>query len=328
MHKMIKILFLYDEPRTFILQDLAILKDYYDVVPLKYSGKKDIPLIAWYILITDINFSWFALGYASVAVFFSKLFRKKSVVVAGGWDVASVPEINYGAMQTPKRRRKTKFTLDHADRILAVSESTKKEVLSWSPDSKVAVVYNGINPTLYVPNDQKKKIVLTVGGVSWSTVYKKGLETFVKAAKYMQDTEFVLAGKHFDDAHEYLESISTPNVRFTGYIPSDDLRKLYQDAKVYVQVSAHESFGCSLAEAMLCECVPVATERAALTEVVGDVGYYVDYNDPEGTAQAIKEALSSNKGLDARSRIEKLYPRERRKDKIIEIIEGFSQESL
>lgn len=306
---------------TFVKADLNALSQIYDVRTFKYNSKKDILKLLFEVLRTDLNYSWFVLGYTSIAVLFSKLFHKKSIAVAGGWDVVSMPEINYGAMQSSKRRRKTKFALDYADRILAVSESTKREVISWSPNSKVVTVYNGINPGFYVPKNNKKNLVLTVGGVTWGTVHKKGLETFVKSAKYLEGIEFVLAGKHFDDSHKYLESIASPNVRFTGYIFSDELLDLYQSAKVYVQVSAHESFGCSLAEAMLCECVPVVTERGALPEVVGDTGYYVDYNDPEATAQMIEKALASNKGPDARMRIKELYPVNKRKDEIIEIIE-------
>jgi glycosyltransferase involved in cell wall biosynthesis len=320
MQKKIKILFLYDEPRTFILQDLEILKQNYDIRTLKYNGKKDIPLLILYVLATNLSFSWFALGYASVAVFFSKIFGKKSIVVAGGWDVVNMPEINYGAMQNSKRRRKTKYTLDNADRILAVSESTKENVLYWCHNAKVETVYNGFDCIKY-HSLKKDDLVISVGTVSWHTLQLKGIETFVKSACFLPDTTFMLIGPHNDDSIEYLKSFAPSNVIFKCYTPHDELIEFLAKAKVYVQVSAQESFGCALAEAMLCECVPVVTNRGALSEVVGDTGFYVDYNDPRGTAQMIIEALKSNKGSEARHRIKTLYSLDKRKDKVVSIIE-------
>ena len=76
-----------------------------------------------------------------------------------------------------------------------------------------------------------------------------------------------------------------------------------------------------MAEGMLCGCVPVVTDRGAIPEVVGDTGFYVPYGDPEATAEAIKEALNSNKGKQARERIKKMFPIERRERELISEIE-------
>jgi len=94
----------------------------------------------------------------------------------------------------------------------------------------------------------------------------------------------------------------------------------YQKAKVYCQLSAHESFGVALAEAMSCCCVPVVTRRYALPEVVGDAGFYVPYNDPKATAEAIRKALKSNKGRKARERIKKYFSIKTREKRLIEEI--------
>ena len=319
-NKKYKILFICDQNPTFISRDLKILNIYFDVVLLKYTGKKDLIKLAKGVLTTDLNFSWFALGYATAAVFFSKIFRKKSVVVAGGFDVVSIPEIGYGAMQSPKHRRKTKFTLKYADKVLAVSEFTNREVFQWVDSCNSMVVYNAFDYNLYKPRGEKQEIVITVGNVKKTTLMKKGLKTFVESAKFLPDVKFVLIGKHVDDSIEDLKSIASPNVEFTGYVSFDELLNYYQKAKVYVQVSAHESFGCSLAEAMLCECVPVVTNRAAIPEVVGDTGFYVPYWDPKAIAEAIKKALKSDKGKVARVRIKTLFPLEKREEKLVKII--------
>ena len=77
----------------------------------------------------------------------------------------------------------------------------------------------------------------------------------------------------------------------------DELIMLYSESKVYCQLSLHESFGCALVEAMLCDCIPVVTNRGALPEIVGKEGYIIPFGNVNRTVEAIKEALNSyNKG--------------------------------
>ena len=73
---------------------------------------------------------------------------------------------------------------------------------------------------------------------------------------------------------------------------------------------------------MSCGCVPVVTRRYALPGVVGDTGFYVPYNDPKATAEAIRKALESGKGAKARERVKKYFSLEAREKGLIrEILE-------
>lgn len=101
--------------------------------------------------------------------------------------------------------------------------------------------------------------------------------------------QFVLAGKWRDDAIDYLRSIATPNVVFTGQVENPTLIDLYTRSSVYVQLSRHEGFGLSVAEAMLAGCIPGVTRVGSLPEVVGDAGIYVDTKEPAEIARAIHE---------------------------------------
>jgi glycosyltransferase involved in cell wall biosynthesis len=66
---------------------------------------------------------------------------------------------------------------------------------------------------------------------------------------------------------------------------------------------------------MLCECVPVVSRRAALPEVVGDCGVYVDNLTPEALANGILQALTFGPewGKRARQRVVELFPLEKRR---------------
>jgi glycosyltransferase involved in cell wall biosynthesis len=167
-------------------------------------------------------------------------------------------------------------------------------------------------------------LVITVANITGLTLKKKGLDTFVKASAYLPNIRFILVGKYDNSSVEPLKRIAGSNVIFIGYVSDDSLVALYRKAKVYCQLSAHESFGVALAEAMACGCVPVVTRRYALPEVVGDAGFYVPHGDPKATAEAIKKALKSNKGKLARERIRTYFSLETREQKLInEIINLF-----
>ena len=318
-----KIAFAYYDFSSFVRQDEEILARHFEVIRVNYRRSADIFKILVSVLKCDVSFSWFASGHSFAAVLFSKLLGKKSIVIAGGYDVACIPEINYGQFTLSRAKRfMTSFSLRYADLILPVSEFTKKEVLRWAQPKKNLVIYNGVNIKSFQADGEKEDLVITVGGVSRSNLSRKGLETFVKSAGLVPEARFVVIGKEQDDSINHLRSIASPNVSFTGFVTDQELLSWYQRARVYVQVSAYESFGMSLAEAMLCECVPVVTEKGALPEVVGDTGFYVAYEDEKATARGIKEALRSDNGVRARRRIEHLFSLARREKALIESIEA------
>lgn len=72
---------------------------------------------------------------------------------------------------------------------------------------------------------------------------------------------------------------------------------------------------------MLCECVSVISNRAAVPEVVCDCGFYVDRLEPELLAEKTKEAFESPKeiGQRARQRIIENFPLEKRRREVVSI---------
>jgi glycosyltransferase involved in cell wall biosynthesis len=255
-----------------------------------------------------------------MAVLFSRIFRKKSIVIAGGWDVVSMPEIGYGAMKG-KRIKKTQYALKKANRVMAVSESTKDWIQKWVERDDIITLYHGFDAQIFAPKGEKENMVLTVGKLQNDvTIGIKGLETFLKASELLPDVKFILIGSHDPKLAKMWRAKAPSNLVILEHIPNEKLIEYYQKAKVYAQLSYQESFGCAMAESMLCGCVPVVTRRGAIPEVVGDVGFYVEYGDAKAAAEKIKEALSSDLGVDARKRIMKLFPLGKRKKKLTKIV--------
>jgi glycosyltransferase involved in cell wall biosynthesis len=209
--------------------------------------------------------------------------------------------------------------------VTVPSNYSKTILLKYNPRlvKKLKVFPNLISQSKYVAKDIKnnknKKMVLTVGAINKWYIYRKGLLIFVKSAKFLPDVEFYLVGK-YDNSINTLKKQASKNVHFTGYLSDEELIKLYSVSDVYCQLSRYESFGVALAEAMLCECVPVICDKGALPEVVGDTGFYVHELTPEETARQIETALCSNLGGKARERIINNFSIEKREEELIKMI--------
>jgi glycosyltransferase involved in cell wall biosynthesis len=184
--------------------------------------------------------------------------------------------------------------------------------------------HHGIEGVPATHLSDRENLVITVGNVSWSILTRKGLKVFCPAAALLPEYRVVLVGRLVDAAIDHLRSISAPNVFFSGFVDEATLRDYYEKASVYVQASAHEGFGMSLAEAMLAGCVPVTTPCAAIPEVAGDEAVYVDSTGPEHIAAAIREAAV--RPLQARERAQqrvlKLFSLERRRASLNQCLEA------
>jgi alpha-1,3-rhamnosyl/mannosyltransferase len=64
-----------------------------------------------------------------------------------------------------------------------------------------------------------------------------------------------------------------------GYVADEDLPALYAGARAFALPSLHEGFGLTVLEAMAAGVPVVASERAALPEVVTGAGVLADPDD-------------------------------------------------
>ncbi|MGF3555214.1 MAG: glycosyltransferase [Thermoplasmatota archaeon] len=331
MKKNINVCFVGNLSSAFVKRDYKILKKHFDVdvveIPKKKLGWiKYAFILAKTVKKSDLVFSWFASWHSALGVFFSKFFKKTSVVVAGGYDAVFCPEINYGAFTNLKEKIPAYYVLNHADLLLAVSQFNLNEVLRVAKPKKIKMVYNGVDTTKFKPSNYKEKnLIITVGAINWNNLKRKGIETFVRTAKYLQECCFVVIGKYIDNSIDYLKSIASENVVFTGFVSESELIKWYQKANVICQLSYHEAFGHAPAEGMACGCIPVITKEInAMSEIIGNAGFYVSFGDEKETAEAIKKALNASDEArkKARERIIEMFSMEEREIKLTTIIEN------
>jgi glycosyltransferase involved in cell wall biosynthesis len=306
---------------SFVARDFETLCQRYRIRRWFYRGSLhgllDRAVILSSVLSSDFNVSWFGYHQAYWAVRYSRRFGRKSLVILGGFDVCGEEDPNL-----PARVGEVRYILRNADRILAVSNRVREKARSIEPDARVDLVYHGFDSGTYRPSGEKKEIVTTVAFVKRANLRRKGLDTFVRSAAFMPEYRFLLVGEWLDDAIDHLRSIATKNVSFTGRVSETELVRIFQESAVYVQASMHEGFGCSLAEAMLCGCVPVVSDKGAIPEVVGNAGIYIDPTDARDATRGIRTAMTTPRlAAAARTRIATLFPAERRQERFLSIIE-------
>jgi glycosyltransferase involved in cell wall biosynthesis len=129
---------------------------------------------------------------------------------------------------------------------------------------------------------------------------RKNLDRLIRACTLLRDQEFadlqlIIAGKPDFGAQRVLAQTRRLSheslVRWVGLLPEEDLPAFFTGAGVFVYPSLFEGFGLPILEAMACGAPVVASDRAAMPELLGDAGLLVDPEDVAALATAMGRVL-------------------------------------
>jgi glycosyltransferase involved in cell wall biosynthesis len=273
-----------------------------------------------------VVFCWFASVYAAIATFLARLFGKKCIIVVGGVDVAGDKDLGYGIWLNPWKAQLIKFALRNAHKVLVVDPSLKNEAV-WRArydGANIECVPTGYDSSVWFPAGKKQPIILTAAiARDWVNVRRKGLDLLVEAAKKLPRARFMVIGTD----PTLVAQLSPPdNIVFRLRIPREQLLEYYQSAKVYCQPSRWEGLPNALCEAMLCGCIPVATNVFGQPTALGESGILVTKGNVGELVAALESAMAmpESAGLKARERIASLFPKELRDRRLTALIREVS----
>lgn len=188
----------------------------------------------------------------------------------------------------------TKYVAKYATHIIAVSQSTKKDLIKqFKVDPKrITVVHEAVNTGLFYPREKtevenvrkefglKRPYLLFVGTIQ----PRKNLLSLIEAFSKLKakNIDLVLAGKPgwlFEEI--YLAPIKFgvgTRVKFLGFVPEDKIPALYSGAEVFVYPSLYEGFGLPILEAMACGCSVLTSNATSMPEVSGGNALLVNPN--------------------------------------------------
>jgi len=308
----------------FIQDDLNTLKKFYSIKVQIGSGLSHIFKIILVCYRTDIVFCWFASTYSSVAVALMRLLHRRSIIVIGGVDAAKEKKLNYGIWLNPWKAIFVRYAVRNADKILAVDKSLadKARVLAGYDGNNIDILPTGydINFWKISERNNNKAGVLTVANADNEQRFRvKGIDILFEAARLLPEVPFTVIGLSDRIAELFNPA---PNVKVLPSVERKQLLTYYQNAKVYCQPSRHEGMSNALCEAMLCGCVPVATDVGATKNIIGEIGFCIP-PEANAAALAITDALllSEEMHLTAREKIVSRFDKEIREKKVTQIIE-------
>jgi glycosyltransferase involved in cell wall biosynthesis len=299
---------------TFIAQDVSILKESFEIRKSQCSSLSQMIATSRIASTSDITFCWFGSVRFMLPVFAAKLFRRRVVIVAGGYDVANVPEIPYGNMARFHSRLLGRLLFKLADQVLAVSRSARNQTIHEAgvTPSRVRIAYNAVDHGKFLGKNtgrQRVRRVLLIANVFGDTYERKNIDYALQVAKRLSDLPFLFAGVFDSEATRRFKAAAPPNAHLMGSMSQAQLADLYGSSLIYFQPSLHESFGCAVAEAMMCGCIPIVSNSYALPEVVGDSGILIDPRDTESSIQAIRSVLNDcfRPSEDASDRVKRMF---------------------
>jgi len=242
---------------------------------------------------------WFAGTPSMVLAIAAKLLWRKVVLITGGWDSIYLPEIRWGQLRGPRQRRCFAMFLRLADAVLPFSDDARRRIEGSCAVRHLQTVYPAVDTKFFDIDGRprQRRVVTCCYQYDGAKIVQKGLAALVAAARRLPELEFVILGNPEDEAARAFQASASGNVRFVGRLPErKDYRQFLQESSVYAQLSHHEGFGISLAEAMACGCIPVVFDRYSLPEVVGPTGCVVAFGDEAGVARAIASVVDADAG--------------------------------
>lgn len=210
--------------------------------------------------------------------------------------------------------------LRRSDMITAVSKGVAQELSGYGLNPNgVDVIWNGVDEAVFVPalNKNEDKYILYTGRLS----ARKGLFDLVECGRYVcneyPDLKFIITGKGelLSKLKATVEQLGLKDkFIFTGFVNSENLIRLYQNATIFVLPSHYEGLPTTLLEAMSCRLPVVATDISANVDVIenGKNGILIPPKSPQKMAEAISilledEELKKKLGENARKTIEQRF---------------------
>ena len=319
----LRILFISTLKAPFIQDDLEFLMRFYQVRCWIGSGILQVFRIILACLKTDIAFCWFGSTYTFIAVLMMRMIHRRSIIVVGGVDVAKDEKLGYGIWLVPWKAALIRYAFRHADKIIAVDDSLaeKARQLAGYNGENIEIVPTGYDIDFWrISEIRKTQRVLTIATAGDERRLRvKGIDVLLEAARLLPNIPFTIIGL----TERIVLGLNVPtNVELLPSMDRKSLLPYYQRTKVYCQPSRHEGMSNVLCEAMLCGCIPVATDVGATKSILDGIGIIVPSDNISALASAIQSGLQLHEEAkhEVRKQIVYRFTKTHREEKLMQIL--------
>jgi glycosyltransferase involved in cell wall biosynthesis len=221
------------------------------------------------------------------------------------WERSPVLERDQYAI--PFARRNLRDQVHRADKIICISESTRRDLIDFHPEvaDKTEVILFGFDPmppAESAPPPHPKPYLLYVG-MRWRG-YKNflGLVSAYAASERLRaefDLVCVGGGPLNPEELSLIKSAGVEGKVFQRNADDQALQNYYRHAHLFVYPSLYEGFGMPLLEAMAANCPVVCMKISSMPEVCADAAEYAFPDQPESLQAAIERVAFSSDRAEA-----------------------------
>ncbi|MBQ6540035.1 MAG: glycosyltransferase family 4 protein [Oscillospiraceae bacterium] len=131
--------------------------------------------------------------------------------------------------------------------------------------------------------------------------YRKGIPVLLEALRMLPQDAFTvtLTGRYDPDSWYIKEAREMPNVTFTGAVLPAEMKKLYENADVFLLPSFTEGLSLAGVEAMACALPIICTENTGVNDYVreGENGFVIPAGDVEALADRMRWCIAHRGAL-------------------------------
>jgi glycosyltransferase involved in cell wall biosynthesis len=227
--------------------------------------------------------------------------NKVSVTSIYDMNFFMIPEAYKGYKYTKSLINWQKYSANKADKIIAISENTKKDIINiWNfPEKKIKVIYLGIE-NFELDNYNKKRLIskpyiLFVGQRSYQKNFNSFLKTFKIISQKTHDLLLVCTGNPFSRKEKqiiYQMGLAEKIIQISA--DEKKMVNLYYNAELFVYPSLYEGFGMPILEAMSCHCPVICSGNSCFPEIAGDAALYFDPYNIESMTETTRKLLDDS----------------------------------
>lgn len=192
---------------------------------------------------------------------------------------------------------RVKMIFDAFDKTICLFDNEKK----YPKDVKLEKLYFILNPLSFAPIDnleieKKENIVLSLGRITKA----KGIDTLIKAWQNIEgnvkDWQLHIVGDG-EDKSEFMKLVEQNNIINIKFIDgTNNVKKFYEQAKIFIIPSVYEGFGLTITEAMSCKCCVISSKTDGGTRLIinNDNGLLFNIGNVEELSSCILKTINDN----------------------------------
>ncbi|NON63038.1 glycosyltransferase family 1 protein [Acidianus sp. RZ1] len=289
--------------------DLGSEFKYIKVRKMLTPFKKDVftDIFSHYVELLKLSPQIYHMLYPHVSSTISFLFPSKFVKIVTIHDLKPIIMREFMNKKEKINISVINLTLKRVDRIIAVSKSTKEQILTYLnvKEDKVDVVYNPVDP-IFKPLDKEVvaktrektgKFILNVSRFDKLKNPKNLIEAF-KIIRKTRDVKLIVVGSYWNYAKKMISEVLgeySKDVIIYEHVKDDELVKLYNASELLLFPSLYEGFDLPLVEAMSCGTPVVTSNRWSMKEIAEGIGLLVDPENPSDIAEKSLSILDNER---------------------------------